>query len=89
MTEKEFTELLALKGFNPPVLVTREPDSGLALHAHPFEALALIVDGDITIASERGETTYLPGQTFHLLPDEPHVEHYGAGGVKYLAGRKG
>ena len=87
MTETEFRHLLASAGFETVVMVEREPGS-LDTHTHPFEARALILDGEITIVSEQGETHCRPGDTFHLAANVPHTESYGPRGVKYLAGRK-
>ncbi|MGD9424046.1 cupin domain-containing protein [Pantoea sp. NSTU24] len=88
MTEHEFRNLLAEQGFDPPRLVERAASTTLDNHVHPFEALALILSGDITISTEQGESTYHPGETFHLQPNELHREAFGPQGVRYLAGRK-
>ena len=87
MTESEFRAMLASAGFDAVVLVEREPGS-LDTHTHPFEARALILDGDITIVSQQGEQHLHAGDTFHLAANEPHTESYGPQGVRYLAGRK-
>lgn len=87
MTETEFRTLLASEGFDAVVLVEREPGS-LDTHTHPFEARALILDGEITLVSKHGEQHFRPGDTFHLAANEPHTESYGPQGVRYLAGRK-
>lgn len=88
MTEHDFRTLLAEQGFEPPLLVERAAATQLDNHVHPFEALALILSGDITISTEQGETTYHAGETFHLQPNELHREAFGPEGVRYLAGRK-
>lgn len=88
MTEHEFRNLLAEQGFDPPLLVERAASTELDNHVHPFEALALILSGNITISTEQGESTYHPGETFHLQPNELHREAFGPQGVRYLAGRK-
>lgn len=88
MTEHEFRTLLAEQGFDAPVLVEREAATQLDNHVHPFEALALILSGDITISTEASDTTYHPGETFHLQANELHREAFGPQGVRYLAGRK-
>ena len=87
MTETEFRQLLASEGIDTIVLVEREPGA-LDMHTHPFEARALIIDGDITIVTERGTQHCGPGDSFHLAANVPHTESYGPRGVKYLAGRK-
>lgn len=88
MTEHEFRKLLAEQGFDEPLLIERAASAQLDNHVHPFEALALILTGNITISTEQGDTTYHPGETFHLQPNELHREAFGPQGVSYLAGRK-
>ncbi len=87
MTETEFRDLLASGGIDTVVLVEREPGS-LDTHTHPFEARALILEGEITIVTAQGAQHYGPGDSFHLAANEAHTETYGPRGVKYLAGRK-
>ncbi|MDL4915364.1 MAG: cupin [Enterobacterales bacterium endosymbiont of Blomia tropicalis] len=88
MTEQEYRKLLAERGFDEPVLVERNPKTQLDNHIYSFEAMALIISGDITIFTEYSETTYHAGETFHLPPDVPYREEFGAQGVTYLSGRK-
>ncbi|WP_261640040.1 cupin [Erwinia mallotivora] len=88
MTESEFRAILKQQGYSEPVLVERAANSCLDWHSHPFEAMALILDGDITITNSAEKVTYSAGQTFHLLTDEQHEEYFGSKGVKYLSGRK-
>lgn len=87
MTEQEFRALLAADGIATVVLVERVPGE-LGTHTHPFEARALILEGEITIVSAMGEQRCGPGDSFYLAADEPHTESYGPQGVRYLAGRK-
>jgi quercetin dioxygenase-like cupin family protein len=58
------------------------------IHAHPFEAKALIIDGDLTIRAGESQRNYRPGDVFHLPTNAPHSESYGPDGVTYLVGRK-
>ncbi len=88
MTREEFERMLAAEGIETVVEVVREPNGSLDTHSHPFEARALILDGEITVVVD-GKTIHCkPGDTFHLAADVPHTETYGPQGVRYLAGRK-
>ncbi|MCX8960510.1 cupin [Erwinia psidii] len=89
MTENASRLLLKEKGFDTPVLVlvVREVDTGLQQHTHPFKAMALILEGDITIGKNNDKTTDLPGDVFHLLARQPHHESFGNREIKYLSGR--
>ena len=55
---------------------------------HPFEAKALVIEGELSIRTAHEERVYRAGEVFHLLADVPHSEVFGPGGVKYLVGRK-
>ncbi|MEJ1268583.1 cupin domain-containing protein [Pantoea ananatis] len=72
MTEQQFRTLLAEKGFAEPVIVERGANSELDHHEHPFEAMALILSGDITLYTENQATTYREGDIFHLHAGQPH-----------------
>lgn len=88
MTEEQFRQQAAGQGFDTVVEVERPPNGALDLHTHPFEAMALILAGEITIVAEGHVQHCGPGDTFHLGPDVPHSEQYGPQGVRYLAARK-
>lgn len=88
MNPDMFRQSVLTAGFNDPVLVTREPDGFVDVHQHPFEAKALILEGQIEIGFESTGRTYRPGDIFHLMNLEPHWERYGPEGVVYLSARK-
>jgi len=88
MEREMFAAALEKEGFSELVTVEREPNGGLDVHAHPFEAKALVLDGEISIAVGGQERTYRRGEIFHLKAGEPHTERYGAQGVHYLVGRR-
>jgi quercetin dioxygenase-like cupin family protein len=84
----DFKAQLAAEGFEEAVTVEREADGSLDSHAHPFEAKALILEGELSICTDDGERTYRSGDIFHLAANVFHTERYGPAGVKYLVGRK-
>ena len=88
MNREDFERQLAAEGYENLVSVERQPLGALAEHAHPFEAKALILDGEITIGVGGVETTYRAGDVFHLPSGQPHLERFGPQGLRYLAGRK-
>ncbi|MDE2586047.1 MAG: cupin domain-containing protein [Betaproteobacteria bacterium] len=87
MTPEQFSEQLAGEGFAQIVTVER-PAGELTEHAHPFEAKALILEGEITLEIAGRVAVYRAGQVFHLPAETPHRESYGPAGVRYLVGRK-
>jgi quercetin dioxygenase-like cupin family protein len=88
MQRDEFTQILQQEGFEELVTVVREPGGMLDVHTHPFEAKALILQGEIRLQCGAVSRTYALGDTFHLPANEPHAEFYGPQGVTYLVGRK-
>lgn len=87
MQREAFVRTLAEEGFPEPVLVTREAGA-MDEHAHPFEAKALIVAGEMHIRVGGEERLYQVGDVFHLAANLRHAERYGPNGVQYLVGRK-
>lgn len=88
MERNDFMAVLASEGFAETVTVEREAHGSLDVHAHPFEAKALILDGEIRLCIGETEQIFKAGQVFHLLAGTPHSETYGPEGVRYLVGRR-
>jgi quercetin dioxygenase-like cupin family protein len=88
MERDDFIEMLAREGFQTTVLLEREAGASLNDHAHPFEAKALILEGELALRIADEETRYQAGDVFHLKANETHSERYGPEGVCYLVGRK-
>ena len=88
MSPKAFLVIAQSEGFAHPVEVHRVPDGFLDLHEHPFEAKALILDGEIEIGDALQRRQYRAGEIFHLQKNQPHWERYGPSGVRYLSARK-
>jgi quercetin dioxygenase-like cupin family protein len=88
MTLEEFRAQLQLEQFGEPATVARDSAYSLDEHAHPFEAFALITQGEITLEVDGARARYGVGDTFRLPPGKPHHEWAGEQGVQYLVGRK-
>lgn len=84
----EFIDMLAKEKFEEITTVVRDPNGSLDVHAHPFEAKALILDGDLQIRTGDTEKVYRVGDVFHICANESHSERFGTEGVRYLVGRK-
>jgi quercetin dioxygenase-like cupin family protein len=89
MERQAFIDTLQADGYAEPVLVQRDANGELAEHAHPFEAQALVLQGEIRIHAGGEIKIYRAGDVFHLRRGEPHRESYGPDGVTYLSGRRG
>jgi quercetin dioxygenase-like cupin family protein len=57
-------------------------------HEHPFDVLALVLEGDITLTIAGEARTYRAGDQFSMPAGCRHVEDIGDRGVKYLVGRR-
>lgn len=88
MERDQFIEMLAREGHAEIVTVGREANRFLDTHSHPFEAKALILDGEIRLCIDDAEQICKTGQIFHLRANQPHSERYGPEGVRYVVGRK-
>ena len=75
-------------GFDEVIVRTWEADKLLEEHTHPFEARALVVDGEMWL-TYGGVTRHIPtGGSFHLQPEVPHSERYGPIGATYWVARR-
>ena len=59
-----------------------------AEHFHPFDVLALVLEGDITLTVQGVARIYRAGDEFSMNAGCPHVEDAGPQGVRYLVGRR-
>ena len=87
MEQPEFIALLEREAFQEAVTVQRTADGFPDTHAHPFEAKALIIQGQLQISVDGVTQLYRRGEIFHLAANLPHKERYGPDGVTYLVGR--
>jgi quercetin dioxygenase-like cupin family protein len=88
MQRQEFESQLKAENFDQALLLSKPVGYAMDEHAHPFEAWALIIEGDITLRVHGISTTYAAGDVFRLPAETPHHESAVPHGVTYLAGRK-
>ena len=87
MNEENFLRYLAEHHFPAPV-VTKKASGKMGAHAHQFEPMALITEGEMSIEIDGVISRYQVGDIFHLQPNQLHSETYGPQGVTYLVSRK-
>lgn len=64
------------------------PGQVVETHTHPFDADALVTEGEMWLTCG-DETRHLrAGDTFHLLHGTPHSERYGPEGATYWVARR-
>jgi quercetin dioxygenase-like cupin family protein len=88
MDKADFKIQLEAELFNEIVEVVKPANEFVGIHTHPFEAKALIVQGELSISVNNVSRLYKLGDVFQLAPNTPHTEQYGPTGVSYLVGRK-
>ena len=88
MDQTTFSQQLATDGFAEVVTVERPANGNLPAHSHPFEAKALILQGELRLRVNAVEQSFFAGDVFHLPLGQEHDESYGPQGVTYLVGRK-
>jgi quercetin dioxygenase-like cupin family protein len=83
----EFEAAERAQGCSEVISRSWKPDTVLEEHTHPFGARALVVQGEMWLATA-GETRHLrPGDRFELAAGVPHAERYGAEGATYWVAR--
>ena len=65
-----------------------QPNAVLETHTHPFDAEAIVVQGEMWLI--QGDRTWhlKPGATFRLSAGTAHGERYGPEGATYWVGRR-
>lgn len=88
MDQASFEARLRAEGF--PEIRVNELQAGRhnAEHSHPFDVLALVLEGDITLTVQGEACTYRAGDEFSMKAGCRHVEDVGTQGVRYLVGRR-
>ena len=75
-------------GYEEAVVREWAPDTVVETHSHPFDADAVVTQGEMWLTCA-GSTRHLkPGDTFSLASGVPHAERYGAHGATYWVARR-
>jgi quercetin dioxygenase-like cupin family protein len=88
MNQETFEAALAAQDYAPAMLVQKPVGYEMGEHQHPFDAFALITEGEIVIEVAGVSKTYPAGSSFQLAAHTPHNESALQHGVSYLAGRR-
>jgi mannose-6-phosphate isomerase-like protein (cupin superfamily) len=86
---KEFESDALRRGFDEVLERRWAPDTQLDTHTHPFDASALVVQGEMWLTVDGRTQHLLPGGTFEVARGTPHQERYGAQGATYWVARRG
>jgi hypothetical protein len=80
----EFRRAALARGFDEVLERRWNPGTVIDTHTHPFDADALVVQGEMWL-DDRHITT---GGTFQLARGTPHAERYGPAGATYWVARR-
>jgi quercetin dioxygenase-like cupin family protein len=83
-----FSDSMKKQGFDQVVERVWKPLTTFEEHSRPFDAKAVIVQGEMWL-TVNGHTEHLvPGGTFELSANLPHAERYGSEGATYWVARR-
>ncbi|MCY7317612.1 MAG: cupin domain-containing protein [Ramlibacter sp.] len=85
----EFETRLKAQGFDEVLERNWEPGQVAGTHTHPFDANAVVVQGEMWLTVGDATQHILSGGTFELARGTPHSERYGSEGATYWVGRRG
>ena len=88
MDRVEFENALREEGYLEVADRRMEPNKTNPEHSHEFDARLLILEGEMTIASDGEKRTYRAGDTFAMSAGCLHSEQCRPEGARYLAGRR-
>jgi quercetin dioxygenase-like cupin family protein len=83
-----FEARLRAEGYDEILTKTLEADVVIPDHTHPYDVLALVLDGEATIDCGQGPRVYRPGDELAVAADVVHSERYGPSGYTFLLGRR-
>ena len=83
-----FADSMKQQGFDQVLKRIWAPGTTVEEHTHPFDAKALVVQGEMWLTVNGRTEHLLPGGTFELAAHLPHSERYGAEGATYWVARR-
>ncbi len=87
-TFAEFQSAALARGYDEVLERRWQPDTVIDTHGHPFEASALVAEGEMWLTQGGATRHLLAGDTFLVAMDEPHAERYGPEGAVYWVARR-
>jgi quercetin dioxygenase-like cupin family protein len=83
-----FEARLIREGYLDSEVKTIEAGKVVGEHSHDFDVLALVLDGEATIACGAVPQTFRVGDIVEVASGVVHTEHYGPQGYTFLVGRR-
>ena len=75
-------------GYDEVIVRQWQPDTVVPDHTHPFDASAVVVQGEMWLTCGSDTRYITPGGTFELSRNIPHSERYGSQGATYWVARR-
>ena len=89
ITFAQFREEMLAAGYEEVLERPWVPYAEVPIHTHPFEANALVVQGEMWLTEQGGTARRLEaGDRFQLKANAPHEERYGPQGAIYWVARR-
>jgi quercetin dioxygenase-like cupin family protein len=88
MSQADFEKKLKAEGYTEIFDRQREASEASPQHSHEFDALLLVLEGEMTIACNGKPQTFRAGEVCSVPAGTPHTEKFGSGtaGVHFIAG---
>ena len=83
-----FERELKRDGYDEMLVREWEPNRDVPEHTHPFDARALVLEGEFTLNCQGSSRVLRPGDVFAVAAGTPHTESYGPQGARFLVGRR-
>ena len=84
----EFESSAKAQGYDQVLERKWEPGQVVPTHSHPFDARAVVVQGEMWLMVGDATQHIQPGGTFQLERNTPHSERYGSEGAIFWVARK-
>lgn len=83
-----FESALRRDGYDEIETKSMKPGMTVPDHTHPFDARALVLDGEISVTWQGQTKTCRQGDVFTMAAGVTHSEQLGPDGVRFLVGRR-
>jgi quercetin dioxygenase-like cupin family protein len=88
MDAGQFRQQAREQGYGEAQPLEIEPNVKREMHAHDATCFVLVLEGQLSMLTERGAETFGTGDTCVMPSGAVHAEQTGPGGIKGLIARK-
>ena len=87
-TFAQFESRVRAQGFNEVLERKWEPGQVMATHVHSFDALAVVIQGELWLTTGACTSHIVSGGGFEIERNTPHAERYGPEGATFWVARR-